>query len=145
MRLSRRLGVNPLYSWNFLYLKSTLIYLQTLVLNQVVFSSIVVLAREMFFALCCLTNVWFDRFDIFHYFASKYYISLPLTDGSDPYEISQHNITKTKFEIHSKQPLKVDKDALFSSVKDALSIHDAPVNITNISVEAAANGIAGKN
>nr|XP_016481677.1 PREDICTED: uncharacterized protein LOC107802658 isoform X1 [Nicotiana tabacum] len=65
-------------------------------------------------------------------------------DGSDPYEISQHNITKTKFEIHSKQPLKVDKDALFSSVKDALSIHDAPVNITNISVEAAANGIAGK-
>ncbi|XP_019226059.1 PREDICTED: membrane protein of ER body-like protein isoform X2 [Nicotiana attenuata] len=65
-------------------------------------------------------------------------------DGSDPYEISQHTITKTKFEIHSKQPLNVDKDALFSSVKDALSIHDAPVNITNISVEAAANGIAGK-
>ncbi|KAF3678316.1 putative transmembrane protein -like protein [Capsicum annuum] len=62
-------------------------------------------------------------------------------DGGHHYEVSQHTITKTNIEIHSKQPLKVDEHALISSVKDALSIQDKPDNITNISVEAAANNI----
>ncbi|CAN4085584.1 unnamed protein product [Withania somnifera] len=64
-------------------------------------------------------------------------------DGAHHYEVSQHTITTTNIEIHSNQPLKVDQGALMSSVKDALSIQDKPDNITNISVEAAANSIAG--
>ncbi|XP_055825123.1 uncharacterized protein LOC129893766 isoform X2 [Solanum dulcamara] len=64
-------------------------------------------------------------------------------DGAHHYEVSQHTITKTNIEIHSKQPLNVDEHELISSVKDALSIQDKPDNITNTSVEAAANSIPG--
>ncbi|XP_049393537.1 uncharacterized protein LOC125857924 isoform X2 [Solanum stenotomum] len=64
-------------------------------------------------------------------------------DGAHHYEVSQHTITKTNIEIHSKQPLNVDEHDLISSVKDALSIQDKLDNIPNISVEAAANNIAG--
>ncbi|XP_015069630.1 uncharacterized protein LOC107014292 isoform X2 [Solanum pennellii] len=64
-------------------------------------------------------------------------------DGAHHYEVSKHTITKTNIEIHSKQPLNVDEHDLISSVKDALSIQDAPDNIPNISAVAAANNIAG--
>lgn len=64
-------------------------------------------------------------------------------DGIHHYEVSQHTITKTNIEIHSKQPLNVDEHALILSVKGALSIQDKPDSITNISVEGAANNIAG--
>ncbi|XP_015164335.1 uncharacterized protein [Solanum tuberosum] len=64
-------------------------------------------------------------------------------DGAHHYEVSQHTITKTNIEIHSKQPLNVDEHDLISSVKDALSIQDKLDNIPNITVEAAANNIAG--
>ncbi|TMW97492.1 hypothetical protein EJD97_005393 [Solanum chilense] len=64
-------------------------------------------------------------------------------DGAHHYEVSKHTITKTNIEIHSKQPLSVDEHDLISSVKDALSNQDAPDNIPNISVVAAANSIAG--
>ncbi|KAL3342415.1 hypothetical protein AABB24_026436 [Solanum stoloniferum] len=64
-------------------------------------------------------------------------------DGAHHYEVSQHTITKTNIEIHSKQHLNVDEHDLISSVKDALSIQDKLDNIPNISVEAAANNIAG--
>lgn len=68
-----------------------------------------------------------------------------MTDGAHHYEVSQHTITKTNIEIHSKQPLNIDEHDLISSVKDALSIQDKLDNIPNITVEAAANNIAGKN
>ncbi|KAK4362818.1 hypothetical protein RND71_018059 [Anisodus tanguticus] len=68
---------------------------------------------------------------------------LSSNDGAHHYEVSQHTITKTNIEIHSNQPLNIDQGALISSVKDALSIQDKPDNITNISVGAAANSIAG--
>ncbi|XP_010318266.1 membrane protein of ER body-like protein isoform X2 [Solanum lycopersicum] len=64
-------------------------------------------------------------------------------DGAHHYEVSKHTITKTNIEIHSNQPLNVAEHDLISSVKDALSIQDAPDNIPNISVVAAANNIAG--
>uniref|UniRef100_A0A0V0J0U2 Putative ovule protein n=1 Tax=Solanum chacoense TaxID=4108 RepID=A0A0V0J0U2_SOLCH len=64
-------------------------------------------------------------------------------DCAHHYEVSQHTITKTNIEIHSKQPLNVDEHDLISSVKDALSIQDKLDNIPNISMEAAANNIAG--
>ncbi|XP_059304401.1 uncharacterized protein LOC132056291 isoform X2 [Lycium ferocissimum] len=71
-------------------------------------------------------------------------VQLSSNDGDHHYEVSQHTtITKTNIEIHSKQPLNVDQGALISSVKDALSVQDKPDNITNISVGASANGIAG--
>ncbi|KAK4351060.1 hypothetical protein RND71_030373 [Anisodus tanguticus] len=72
-------------------------------------------------------------------------IQLSSNDGGHHYEVSQHTITKTNIEIHSKQPLNVDQGALISSVKDALSIQDKPDNITNISAGAAANNIAAGN
>ncbi|KAK3042800.1 hypothetical protein RJ639_001073 [Escallonia herrerae] len=52
-------------------------------------------------------------------------------DGAYPSEVSQHSIIKTKVDILRQESLKVDTDALISSVQDASLPQDRPVNIGN--------------
>ncbi|KAK2972824.1 hypothetical protein RJ640_028352 [Escallonia rubra] len=65
-------------------------------------------------------------------------------DGAYPSEVSQHSIIKTKVDILGQESLKVDTDALISSVQDASLSQDRPVDIGNGLKDMPAERVTGK-
>ncbi|KAK3042017.1 hypothetical protein RJ639_001719 [Escallonia herrerae] len=65
-------------------------------------------------------------------------------DGAYPSEVSQHSIIRTKVDIRRQESLKVDTDALISSVQDASLPQDRPVNIGNRLKDMPAERSTGK-